>query len=280
MKFTVYFFLLFAVIVSCTKKNSNKVKNTDVVDVVNAYGKNDTLRYVCDSCEKYITNPDILQKIINQATEETKSIVTNPLSFLPRNVHIKVVKQDSMYYFDNGKHIDSCLLVTTDYTFVSKNYYGTDVQNTNQSNIFFIGSNIKKDFLEIVRKDSLRTILNGSAVDRNLKLSDIDGDGTFSILPALKHPINLLIESSISCIDKNAILTIFFEDSSEIKMNSWNDFNCSGNAYFHLTSSHIEKLKTKKIKNISFYSDKMQFASIKKNDSDYFIQVMALLPKK
>jgi len=271
------FLILLTLLWSCDGITKPKVRNTAVVDVLNGMGKKDTVRYTCDSCDKYIKSTDVLNKIIEQATKEAKASLNNPLSFIPRSIKMTVEPRDSFYYYSTGKRIDSCLMIGIEYDCIGKNAYGTEGQVNASSLIFLVGEKIKDDFLEIIKRKPLSTVNDGKSVDRSLKLYDIDGEGKFTILPTLNTPYSLIIKSSISCINKDAILTLMFEDKSELRLRNWNDFNCNGTAYFNLSAETIENLKTKKIQHISFYSDKQQFARVLPNESDYFIQYISLL---
>lgn len=257
--------------------DKSKVKNTEVVEVQNGMGKKDTLRYICDSCDKYIKSQDVLNKIIEQSTKDAKSSLKNPLSFTPRTLNITVEHIDSFYYFSTNKLIDSFLIVKTEYKCVGKNAYGTESEINSTNIIFLIGGQIRNDFLNIVRHKPLGKSIDGKIVDRELILDDIEGDGNFKILPMLTKPYSFIIKSSIYCIENGAILTIMFDDKSEIKLKNWNEFNCNGTAYFNLSSDDILNLKNKKVSHISFYSDKLQFAILSENESDYFMQYVLLI---
>lgn len=279
MRFLVQLFLIALIFYSCNSIVSNNVKNTAVVDVINGAGQKDTVRYSCDSCDKYINSNEILNKIIDQATVEAKASLNNSLSFIPRSIKITVEPKDSFYYYSTNKHIDSCLMISVDYECIGKNAYGTEGLVNTSSLIFLIGNKIQENFINIIKRTPLSTSDNGRIVDRGLTLYDVDGEGKFSILPTLNHPYSLILNSSISCIDKGAILSIIFNDKSEIRLSNWNDFNCKGIAYFNLSSSDIEKLKSEKVHDVSFYveSGKSQFSQVSDNESDYFIQYTALL---
>lgn len=77
-----------------------------------------------------------------------------------------------------------------------------------------------------------------------------------------------------SCDEKDELI-ILFEDDSKIKLISWNDFNCKGDAWFNLSKSDRESLSKLKIKKIKVQNGRT-FESFTKElteDSDYFIQL-------
>lgn len=76
-----------------------------------------------------------------------------------------------------------------------------------------------------------------------------------------------------SCVENNEI-TILFEDDSKIKIKSWNDFNCEGNAWFNITNDDLSKLSSLKIKKIKMQNGRTydSYTHEIKEDSDYFIQ--------
>lgn len=275
--------LLMAVILfySCSNLSSKKVKNTAVIDVINGTGKKDTVRYTCDSCEKYINSNELFNKIIDQATKEAIASLKNPLSFIPRSIKIQVEPKDSFFYYSNNKRIDSCLMVSIDYECIGKNGYGVEGLSNSSSLIFLVGNKIQDNFTDIIRRRPLGISDDGKIADKSFTAYDVEGDGNFTILPTLYKPYCFIVNSTISCIDKGATLSIMFADKSEIKLPNWNSFNCKGVAYFNLSTSDIEQLKTKKVSHLSFYveSGKSQFARVVDNESDYFMQYISLLPK-
>jgi hypothetical protein len=77
-----------------------------------------------------------------------------------------------------------------------------------------------------------------------------------------------------SCNEKDELI-ILFEDDTKIKVVSWNDFNCKGDAWFILSKSDKEKLSTVKIKKIKLQNGRT-FESFTKElteNNDYFVQL-------
>lgn len=272
-------FTLFSAIflISCDIESQNtKVKNSDLIKIVNGMGKEDTVRYTCDSCEKYINSQKLFNKILQAASEDAKQSLNNPLSFIPRSIKLNIVPIDSLFYYDSNKLVDSCLAINIIYKCIGKNAYGTENEVNTENIIFVVGDSIRNNLLSEIRKAPLKLSENG-VVNRDLALYDVDGEGNFHILPISKKPFSLIVTSTISCIDKYSRLYLTFEDNTEIILSNWNDFNCKGTAYFNLSTATIEKMKTLKIKSISFFADKQQYSRVPKNESDYFMQYANLL---
>lgn len=85
-----------------------------------------------------------------------------------------------------------------------------------------------------------------------------------------------------SCVEKNEMI-VLFEDDSKMKLLSWNDFNCKGDAWFRITKSNIEELSTKKIKKIRITegrSYESYTGELKETDKDYFVRLFSILKDK
>lgn len=282
-------FPLFAYVViiilisSCGGKitsSSSGVKNSDTTRVPDGRGVEDTVRYTCDSCEKYIKTQQLLNKIIEHATNDAKAALNNPFSFVPRSIKISVFPRDSFYYFGSNKHVDNCKEVNIEYKALGKNAYGTEGEANSSSVLFLVDDSIRNNFGDEIRLPPLAIVgSNDQVLNRELTLYDIDGDGNFRILPTVGKLRILIVTSSQSCIDKGARLYINFADSTEISLRSWNDFNCKGTAYFYLTPQLLEKFANKELDHISFFADKQQYGRVDKNESDYFMQYAGLLSK-
>ena len=52
--------------------------------------------------------------------------------------------------------------------------------------------------------------------------------------------------------NENSTLIIMFDDESKSKLDSWNDFNCTGTNYFRIEDYDYETLASKKIKTIRY----------------------------
>jgi hypothetical protein len=58
-----------------------------------------------------------------------------------------------------------------------------------------------------------------------------------------------------SCNEKNNLI-ILFDNGDKINLNSWNKFNCKGNAYFTLSKSDINMLKVNPISKVRITNGK------------------------
>ena len=135
--------------------------------------------------------------------------------------------------------IEHCVDKMTDkeYYLASKNFVGTNIQNT-------IGFSITPHFKNV----------DGKIAQNNLILKNI----------------------GIGNCDENDTLIFLFEDDTKITITSWNKFNCEGKAYFDLTEDDLEMLKTKRISAIRFnngYSYESLTYNLKKEEKGFFINV-------
>jgi hypothetical protein len=91
-----------------------------------------------------------------------------------------------------------------------------------------------------------------------------------------------MVNIGSNCVENNE-LVILFQDDTKIVLNSWNKFNCDGNAWFHLSEEDEIKLSTLKIKKIKITNGSTydSFTSeLKPVDSDYYIQLYKALKDK
>jgi len=87
---------------------------------------------------------------------------------------------------------------------------------------------------------------------------------------------------NIGNCNENNKLIFLFEDDTKLTLDSWNDFNCKGVAYFDLNGTSLPKLQ-KKIKSIMFQNGRTYDSitiDVPESEQDYFIQVKNLLDKK
>jgi hypothetical protein len=78
-----------------------------------------------------------------------------------------------------------------------------------------------------------------------------------------------------NCEEKDELIFLF-EDESKITITSWNKFNCEGKAYFDLSESDLDALKSKKVTTIRFkngYSYDSLTYTLKKEEQGFFINV-------
>jgi hypothetical protein len=67
------------------------------------------------------------------------------------------------------------------------------------------------------------------------------------------------------------------ENGEEVKLVSWNDFNCDGLSFFRqLSKSQIEMLRKTPLKSVSIIGGSNATCLVPKNKSDYFMQLVKL----
>lgn len=84
------------------------------------------------------------------------------------------------------------------------------------------------------------------------------------------------------CCENNSLI-ILFEDETKIKLTSYNDFNCKGNAWFKISEKNKEQLATKKIKKVQAMNGRSYESHTQELDvldQDYFIRLNKMLEKK
>jgi hypothetical protein len=119
--------------------------------------------------------------------------------------------------------------------------------------------------------------------EKKLICANVEKTKGFTISPNFKADNGTMSNAGFICknvnigsCDENDSLIILFEDQSKITLNSWNKFNCDGNAYFDFTDSELEQLSTKKVNTIRFTNGR-SFESLtitlKQEQKDYFIRV-------
>lgn len=85
-----------------------------------------------------------------------------------------------------------------------------------------------------------------------------------------------------SCNENDEII-ILFENGEKITKKSWKKFNCEGEAYFNLSDSDIELLRTQpmsKIRMTNGRSYDSYTGDVKNKDKRYFIQLFYALDNK
>lgn len=264
-------------LVSCNAVMKSKLATTGVVNVLNGKGVIDTVRFSCDSCNALLGSKKLFDSLITVSSAYAKNSLKNTLSFIPRKIKIDLRKVDSLYYI-NGKKVDSCVVANIEYNSIGKNTYGTEMEvNTTQS--LYIVNNTITDLDSKLKKEVLQLTASGE-VNRRLLLFT-DDNKSLAIQPMVNEgAVNLIVTSSITCVDKGARCIILFDDSTEMKFSSWNKFNCESLSYYTLPKIAEEKMKVQKVKHITFYTmnekDGMIFCGLPENDKDYFMQYMNL----
>ncbi len=142
-----------------------------------------------------------------------------------------------------------------------------------------------------------KDVINGHewyTASRSLKLANSDNTKGYY----LDLSINVDLETNIircdmwglgRCSEKNSLI-IMFSDSSKIRINSPDKFECQGRCYFDIDKNDEEQLSKKKIiktRVINNYNSQLYTKSIFDKDQSYFIELFkvinaqrAKLPKK
>lgn len=105
----------------------------------------------------------------------------------------------------------------------------------------------------------------------------------FVITPSFKSVDGKMVQNGfilknigIGNCDENDSLIFLFEDDTKLEISMWNKFNCESKAYFNLTESDLDLLKTKKITAIRFnngYTYNSLTYNLKKEEKGFFINV-------
>lgn len=248
---------------------SERVLNEGIAIVENGKGVNDTIPYKCIGCEENLSF-DMFDKVKNQSSELAKNNLNNPLSFKPISMDIVVIREDSLYSFDTNKKIDSVITIINTYKYIGQNAYGTEMGGE-QLISFTLINGLIKDISDDIRLKDLK--FEDDYINRELSLTY--NDNFIDIIPTKDKRI--IVKSSISCVDEGTWFLITLLNGEEIKLTSWNDFNCDGISYFRwFSKQQINKLRSNKIKDISVVDDKAVSIIVPKNKSDYFQQLLNL----
>ncbi len=258
---------------STNKENeSTKVENIGKVSVENGAGKKDTIDYVCVGCEELLPSKKEFDMLISEATKRTKETLKYPLSFIPKKVILTLDRVDSLYAFDTNEKMKDIIKVILTYSYIGKNTYGNELEG-DHIDWFYLQDMKITDIEDNIRLEPL-SIKDGS-VNRSLELLNHNGEESLRIIPGKNGSIIAI--SSLSCVDKGTWLLLNLENGTEIKLVSWNDFNCEGTSYFRaFNADQKEKLKASRLESITVVDDKSIICLVPKNKSDYFQQLVGL----
>jgi hypothetical protein len=105
----------------------------------------------------------------------------------------------------------------------------------------------------------------------------------FVITPSFKSVNGKMVQNGfilknigIGNCDENDGLIFLFDDDTKLEITMWNKFNCESKAYFNLTESDLEMLKSKKVTAIRFnngYTYNSLTYNLKKEEQGFFINV-------
>lgn len=250
-----------------------KVLNSGEVSVKNGKDEVDTISFTCIGCSENLTIGQF-NDIVNESNKLTKESLKYPLSFIPKELEITIIKEDSIYMVGSGKKFENTFTVISSSKYIAKNGYGNELEGDGSVSFNLVDGKIK-DISDNIKLKDLK--FDDKYINRSL--TGFYKNDFIKLTPTKRK--SLIIESSISCVDEGAkfIITLDNKDETEIELGgSYNDFNCDGMAYFNwFNSAQIDKLKTNNIKYLYIYSrGESSMAVISKNQSDYFKQLFNL----
>lgn len=245
-------------------ENDISVSNKGTVFVENGQNKKDTVVYTCLGCNENLKNISELEIIINESSNIIKGNLNVPPSFLPKKMDISIVREDSLYNFSDNKKIKNTFTVVVKYNYTAQNIYGTELAGE-QIISFYLQNGKIVDLDSKIRLDKLE--YNDGNINRNLYLTSKYGE--MLIIPCEDGD---LIVKTDGCVDEGSWLIFTLKNKKEIKLVSWNDFNCKGSSYFKINSNQVSQLKSSSVDLISFLDDKTITCRVPENQSGYFIE--------
>jgi hypothetical protein len=260
-----------SLLISCENNPPTKkaLDNQGTTIVKNGRDVNDTVTYKCVGCSENLST-ELFDQLVQENTIKAKNNLVNPLSFEPLSMDIVVMKLDSLYDFETNKKIDSVVNVLTTYKYIGKNAYGTEQSVEQVIEVTFVNG-VMKDLSNEIKLPNLK--FDGKYINRTLSL--YSKSSYIEIIPTKDK--NIIVKSSTSCVDEGTWFLIELDNGEELKLVSWNDFNCEGNSYFYwFSKSQIEKLKSRRITTISVVDKNSISIVVPKNKSDYFQQLLSL----
>lgn len=259
---------------ACQNKEFTQVKNDGRVIVLDGQGNNDTIVFKGVGCVENITDTALFNALIKESSERTKRVLNFPLSYNPTELELIVTKEDSLFNFADNKKFENTYKVISKLNYIAKNAFGTEMEGEYYSSYYVVNNKIT-DISEKIKLEDLKFNEEG-IINRTLNLYSVGSTDHIELMPTDRK--TYIVSSSISCIDKGAWLVLHLEKNNEIKLVSWNDFNCDGTSYFRsLDEEQIQILKTYKLDYITLTDDNSIVCSVPENESDYFIQLMKLL---
>ena len=249
-----------------------EVVNDGKVSIENGKGERDSLTYKCLGCKEYIKKKKIFDKIATHASELTKEGLKFPLSYEPKSMELTIVKDGSFIDVDDNKKMKNITQVFSKIKYVAKNAYGNELEEESIQTFYLEGDKVVNIAGEIKLPK-----LQFDAGFINRSLNGEYGASEFIEFTPMKDK-SIMIKSSLSCVEKGALIQINLENGVVVELNSWNDFNCDGNSYYHwFNDEQIAQLKSSKIKFLFFYSDSESvMVDVAKNQRDYFMQLFTL----
>ena len=134
------------------------------------------------------------------------------------------------------------------------------------------------------------TDLSGSCyyyVQENIIVTNSQKNKGFTFSPSVDMKNGQLICDGINaqminlggCCENNSLI-LLLEDSSKVILQSWNKFNCKGDAWFNLTRDELDLLREHKIMKAQIQNGRTYDSfqnSISKSNQDYFLRFFKAL---
>lgn len=256
-----------------------KVANKGKVLAINGEGKKDTVTYTCIGCEELLTKNATLDSIVNSIMATTKSSLYVPLSFKPKTIDIVISKKDSVVRYDNNQPIKGVMSAIGTVKYQSKNRMGVELEGDNIAQVYLVNEAIDKNIKDLMKLDSVKFEGEGDkkSINRYLELTNSDGE-FIRIYPFPSKSWN--VDMPFNCVDEGAWFQIKLEDNQEIKLVSYNSFNCDGDGFFYAVSkSDAEKMMKSDVSSIIVTDGENAagFNKIPANKKDYFKQALKAL---
>ena len=257
---------------STDSKPQDEISNKGKVTVENGKSEKDTIPMTCTGCKEHLQTKKLFDRVVNHAVELTKSQLKFPLSYLPENLELTVIKEDKLIDVESNKPIKDVLQVISEVKYVAKNGYGNEL-NGESVNSFYIQN---EKFVDLKNRIKLpKLAFEKGYINRDLNCFSDDTD-YITFIPL--DDKGIIVKSNLSCVEEGSIFQITLEGGDKIEIKSWNDFNCDGTSYFHWFSpKDVEKLKSSKFVSLFFYSHgEATMVDVPKNQKDYFMQLIEL----
>lgn len=117
-------------------------------------------------------------------------------------------------------------------------------------------------------------------------LATDDGEKGFALSAFLNRSMNVedleVLSAGLGCSEHDEVI-ILFDNGEKITKKSWNEFNCKGNSWFHLSSSDKELLSKQPIKKVRFTSGRSYESytqEIQGSDKTYFIRLFNMCQER
>lgn len=278
MKSALYILLSIGLLYSCGDNSSDqdekdeKIENEGNVKVKNGKGETIEIPYNCVGCNEELKSRSEFDVIIKEANKQFRERMKYPRSFIPVDFDINLISNDSLYYYDSGKKIKNVFEVAVDANYIAKNGYGNELEGDGSVH-FYVKDGKVVDLSEQIKLEPLK--FDNSGINRSLSLFSSDGNDQIEILPTKEK--RLIVSSTLTCVDEGTWLVLKLENSKEVKLVSWNDFNCDGTSYYWpFNEEQIALIKENKVNTIMVLDDDAIGVAVPENERDYFQQLVKL----